>query len=200
MKLGKRLSCLLLLAMGSMWAPTVLCAQGAAMTAPPSRFDLAAGYSYQHSNAPAGGCGCFSLNGGSGSLAWPIRSSGFAIAGDVGVTHAGAVASSNSSLTVSSYTAGVRYAPHFHSRILPFGQTQVGLAHASGSLVQGQNPAASNAGAAFAALLGGGVDLRAGRRFSIRLAEADYLLTTFNNSTNNHQNNLRITAGLVLHF
>ena len=36
--------------------------------------------------------------------------------------------------------------------------------------------------------------------FSARLAEADYLLTTFDNGTNNHQNNLRISAGVVIHF
>jgi peptidoglycan-associated lipoprotein len=166
----------------------------------PSRFNLAAGYSYQRSNAPPGGCGCFNLNGGSASVAWPIKSSGFALAGDVGVTQAGSITASSYSLTMSSYTAGIRYTPHLHSRIQPFGQTLVGLAHASGSLVQGQNTAASNAGAAFAALLGGGVDLNAGRRVSIRLAEADYLLTTFDNTTNDHQNSLRITAGLVLHF
>ena len=36
-------------------------------------------------------------------------------------------------------------------------------------------------------------------RFSVRLVEADYLLTTFDNGSNNHQNNLRISAGVVLH-
>jgi hypothetical protein len=30
--------------------------------------------------------------------------------------------------------------------------------------------------------------------------EADNLLTTLDNGTNNHQNNLRISAGLVVHF
>ena len=44
------------------------------------------------------------------------------------------------------------------------------------------------------------IDLRASRRFAVRLIEADYLLTTFDNGTNNHQNNLRVSAGVVLHF
>jgi hypothetical protein len=34
----------------------------------------------------------------------------------------------------------------------------------------------------------------------VRLIEADYLLTTFDNGSNNHQNNLRIGAGVVVHF
>jgi peptidoglycan-associated lipoprotein len=199
MKSGTRISCILLLAIGSLSAFRAQ-AQPSASSPQPSRFNLAVGYSYEHSNAPPGGCGCFSLNGGSLSAAWPIRSSGFALAGDIGATHAGSIGSSGDSLTLSSYTAGVRYTPHFRSAIRPFGQTLVGVAHASGSLVQGSNPAASNAGAAFAALLGGGADLNAGKRFAIRLVEADYLLTTFDNSGNNHQNNLRILAGLVVRF
>jgi hypothetical protein len=42
--------------------------------------------------------------------------------------------------------------------------------------------------------------LRANRRFSIRLIEADYLLTTVDNGSNDPQNNLRISAGVVVHF
>jgi hypothetical protein len=79
-----------------------------------------------------------------------------------------------------------------------------GLAHSSGTLVQTPNPGASNAGAAFAGNFGGGLDLRASPRFSVRLIEADYLVTTFvttfDNGVNNHQNNLRIGAGVVVRF
>jgi hypothetical protein len=32
------------------------------------------------------------------------------------------------------------------------------------------------------------------------LVEADYLVTTFDNGSNNHQNNLRVGAGVVLRF
>jgi hypothetical protein len=87
-----------------------------------------------------------------------------------------------------------------HSTLQPFGQVLAGLAHSSGTLVQGSSPGAANAGAAFAAIFGGGVDLRATRRFSVRLIDADYLLTTFDNGSNNHQNNLRISAGVVVHI
>ena len=175
--------------------------QPAAATEKPLRAELALDYSYLHSNAPPGGCGCFNLNGGSATFAWPVKPGGFALAGDVTVVHAGAISSTEDSLTLSAYTLGVRYRQHIgHSPLQPFGQVLVGLAHSSGSLVAGPSPATSNAGAAFAASLGGGLDLRASRRFSFRLIEADYLLTTFDNGTNDHQNNLRISTGVVLRF
>jgi peptidoglycan-associated lipoprotein len=165
------------------------------------RAELALDYSYLHSNAPPGGCGCFNLNGGSATFAWPLMSGQFALAGDVTIAHAGTVSSSRDNITLSTFTAGGRYLPRLgRSSLQPFGQVLLGLAHSSGTLVQGSNPGAANAGAAFAGIFGGGLDLRATPRFSIRLVEADYLLTTFDNGSNNHQNNLRISAGVVIRF
>jgi outer membrane immunogenic protein len=167
----------------------------------PLRAELGLDYSYMRSNAPPDGCGCFNLNGGSATFAWPVKPGNFALAGDVTVAHAGAIAGSGDTLTLSTFTAGGRYLPRLgHSPVQPFGQALVGLAHSSGTLVQGTNAGAGNAGAAFAANLGGGIDLKASRGFSVRLVEADYLVTTFDNGSNNHQNNLRISAGLVIHF
>ncbi len=163
--------------------------------------ELALAYNFVNSNAPPGGCGCFHLNGGSGSFAWPLGSGKFALAGDIGVTHGGSISSAGDDLTLSTFTAGARYSPRFgHSPLRLYGQVLAGIAHAGGSLVSGSNPGASNAGAAFAGIAGGGVDLRTNHRFLIRLVEADYLATTFNNGTNNHQNNLRLGAGVVFAF
>jgi peptidoglycan-associated lipoprotein len=163
--------------------------------------ELAAGYSYLHSNAPPGGCGCFNLNGGNATFAWPVKPGSFALVGDFTIAHAGTISTTGDSLTLSTFTAGGRYLPKLgHSSLQPFGQALIGLAHSRGTLVQGLNPASVNAGAAFAANLGGGLDLRASPRFSVRLIEADYLVTTFDNGVNNHQNNLRISAGVVVHF
>jgi peptidoglycan-associated lipoprotein len=167
----------------------------------PLRSELALDYSYLHSNAPPGGCGCFNLNGGSATFAWAIVPGKWDLVGDIVSTHAGNVSAAGYGLTLTAFTAGVRYLPPFHtSSLQPFGQVLIGLAHSSGTLVQAPNAGAANAGAAFATNLGGGLDLSASRRFSIRLIEADYLLTTFNNGSNNRQNNLRISAGVVLHF
>ncbi len=181
-------------------APAVAQTPGQAPNGRP-RADLALGYSYVHSNAPPGSCDCFNMNGGNATFAWPMRSGQFALAGDVTVAHAGTVSSTGYNLTLSTFTAGVRYLPPLgHSSLQPFGQVLLGLAHSSGTLVQGSNPGAANAGAAFASTFGGGLDLRVTPRFSIRLVEADYLLTTFDNGSNNHQNNLRISVGGVIHF
>ena len=178
--------------------PSVSLAQTASAQQEVPRPELALGYTYVHSNVPPGGCGCFSLNGGNASFAWPLGSGTFAIAGDVDVVYAGGVSSQSESLTLSTFTAGARYVPHYgRSALRPFGQVLVGLAHSSGTLVQGTNPGSSNAGAAFASNIGGGLDLRAGSQFSIRLVEADYLLTTIDNGSNNHQTNIRIGAGVV---
>jgi hypothetical protein len=48
--------------------------------------------------------------------------------------------------------------------------------------------------------VGGGLDLRLSPRVSLRLVEANYLVTTFDNGVNDHQNIRRLSAGLVVHF
>jgi outer membrane immunogenic protein len=166
-----------------------------------TRAELTLGYTYLHSNAPPGGCGCFNLNGGSADFAWAIKPGSWDLVGDVVGGYASGVSAAGYGLTLTAYTGGVRYLPPMgHSSFQPFGQVLAGVAHSSGTLVQGSQSATANAGAAFAANFGGGLDLRVNHRFSVRLVEADYLLTTFDNGTNNHQNNLRISAGVVVHF
>ncbi len=173
----------------------------AAASNEPARAELTLGYTYMRSNAPPGGCGCFNLNGGNASFAWAVKPGSWALVGDVVSAHADGVSAAGYGLTLSAFTGGVRYLPPVgHSSLKPFGQALAGVAHSSGTLVQGSSSATANAGAAFAGNFGGGLDLGVSRRFSVRLVEADYLLTTFDNGSNNHQNNLRISAGVVIHF
>ena len=102
------------------------------------------------------------------------------------------------SLTLSSFTTGVRYSPPLkRTRLQPFGEVLVGYSHISGSLTQLQTTSSSNG---FAANLGGGLDVHLNQRLSLRLIEADYLVTTFDNGINNHQNLLRVSTGIVLRF
>ena len=165
------------------------------------RADLALDYTYMRSNAPPGGCGCFNLNGGSATFGWRIGQSHIALVGDVSVAEAGKISSNSYGLTLSTFTFGARYQFRLaHSPLHPFGQILAGVAHGSGSLVDRQNPSVSNSGGTFAGNAGGGVDLSLTRRLSIRLVEADYLATTFNNGDNDHQNNLRLSSGVVFHF
>ena len=57
-------------------------------------------------------------------------------------------------------------------------------------------PGPSNAFAA----AGGGVDFQFSHIFAIRLIQADYYYTRFPNGVNDHQNNLRIGAGVFVRF
>lgn len=176
-------------------------AQDAASTASQPPAELALEYTYLHSNLPPGGCGCFAINGGSAQFAWPIRNSGFSYAADVTIATQPDASATGDSLTLSTFTAGTRYRPsHLQGTWRPFGEILAGGSHASGTLASGANPAAGNASFAFAMMTGGGLDLRINSHFSVRLVQADYLLTTFDNGSNNHQNNLRLSTGVVLRF
>jgi outer membrane immunogenic protein len=200
-KIKAKLSLLLAIAAVS---TQLAAAQGTPASPPrdePLRAELAFDYTYIRSNAPPASCTCFNLNGGSATFAWPVKQGAFAAVGDLTVDQANAIGSSGLGLRLVTLTGGTRYVPRIgHSSLQPFAQVLVGFAHASGTLVGQGTPGANNAAASFAANMGVGLDMHANRRFSVRLAEVDYLLTTINNGTNNHQNNLRISAGLVLRF
>jgi hypothetical protein len=96
---------------------------------------------------------------------------------------------------------GIRYWPRIgNSSLHPFVQVLAGGAHSSGSLVEGPDSNATNAGAALTSNAGGGLDLGLTTLLSLRLVEADYFVATYNNLVNDHQDNLRIGVGVVLHF
>ena len=179
-------------------APPVALAQASPLTSDHST-EVAVGYNYVHSNAPPAQCGCFALNGGSISIARPLGSGHIAGVFDAGVSHASQISSGGYDLTLSSYTAGARYRPLLRARWNPFGQILIGVAHASGSLVRGETPAATNPALTFASVVGGGVVYRLHGPWSLQ-AEGDYLLTRYSNRTNDHQNNLRVAGGIAFRF
>lgn len=76
--------------------------------------------------------------------------------------------------------------------VKPFAHVLFGVSHA--------NAAFAGVGAsdnAFAMALGGGVDTSITRHFSLRLIQADYLMSRFSSAT---QNNARISTGVVFKF
>jgi outer membrane immunogenic protein len=162
-----------------------------------SAFDVGAGYTYVRTNAPAGDCGCFSMNGANGWVEFHLGH-GVAIVGELAVQHAGNIANTGADLTLTSFLAGPRYTVHAFGRLQPFAQVLLGGAHASGGL----SPSNSGFGSSnsFAAIAGGGLEFQLTERVAIRAIEADYYYTRFNNGTNDRQNNLRIGAGLVFRF
>jgi outer membrane immunogenic protein len=158
-----------------------------------SRFEVGADYNYVRSNAPPGGCTCFSLNGGDASFAYHFDR-GLAAVAEISSVHAGNILGSGTDLTLTSYLFGPRYYWHNHTKFTPFGHVLLGGSHASAS-----SAALSAGDNAFAAKVGGGVDYALTHRFSLR-GQANYYLTHFDNGTNDHQNNLEIAAGAAFHF
>jgi peptidoglycan-associated lipoprotein len=167
----------------------------AAQTAP--RAEVAVTYDWVHTNAPPADCGCFSMNGGSGSFAYRFTPS-FSVVGEAGAVTNGNVNKSGLGLTLADFLGGGRYTMRNRSRLKPFGEVLVGVAHTSGSL----SPDSIGVGSAtaFAMETGGGVDVKLSPHFALRAVQADYLLTLFSNRINDHQNNVRLGAGVVLYF
>jgi peptidoglycan-associated lipoprotein len=170
-----------------------------AQSNPPALWEVGAGYNFVHTNAPPSGCGCFSMNGGTASIARPFTPS-FSIVGEFnGITN-GNVNASGHSLTLLSYLAGPRYRlSTARGRFSPFAQALVGGVHASGALYAPSGSASGSANA-FAASVGGGLDVALNRHVALRLVEADYLLTLLPNGVNSRQNNLNLTTGVVFRF
>ena len=161
-------------------------------------FEVGADYNYVRANGPPGGCGCFSMNGG--NIWASVRlAHGFSAVGEFSGQYSNDVNATGADLTLYSYVFGPRYTLGSSRRWRPFAQLLVGGAHASGAF----EPAASGASGssnAFAMVAGGGLDADVTSHFALRLFEADYYLTLFPNGVNGHQNNLRISAGIILRF
>jgi outer membrane immunogenic protein len=163
-----------------------------------SRVDVGVDYNYVRTNAPAGDCGCFAMNGGSGWVAINFGHS-LGIVGEFASQHASNISTSDADLTLTSYLAGPRYTWGRAHHFAPFAQLLLGGTHASGNLRPGSSglPGSANS---FGMTAGGGLDIALTRRIALRALEADYYLTRFDNGVNDHQNNLRIAAGLIIRF
>jgi opacity protein-like surface antigen len=159
-------------------------------------------YSEQVSNGPTGSCGCFTLQGAAVDGYWNLghitRTLHLGLAADVAVENTRSVNNAGYGLTLSTFTAGPRFRlPVKKARI--FAQALFGLAHGSGSeFPQGGN--VLHSANSFALDLGAGADYPVNKRLSVRILQLDYLRTALPNNSNNWQNNLRVGAGLTLHF
>lgn len=162
-----------------------------------SPVEVSLGYSYMHANAPPGACGCFSMNGGSGAFAANVGR-GFGVVADVGGYFQNNVVSSGRGLTLETFLFGPRYSYRHAKRVTPFAQFLAGGAHGSGTLYGTATTSGSANG--FSLSTGGGLDLNVSRSVSIRLFQAEYLMTRLANGANNNQNDLRLTFGVVFHF
>jgi outer membrane immunogenic protein len=157
------------------------------------RLEFGANYNYFHANAPPGQCGCFSLNGGGGTVVYNITSKWAGVA-DLMVGHATNVDNTLQNITIFNYLFGPRYTRRNSSRFTPYGQALLGGAKED---VNFQFTINRNA---FGFLAGGGVTTKLKRRFGLTLGEVDWIYTRIPNATNNRQNDLRIVTGVTYHF
>lgn len=167
--------------------------KAAAVAAP---IEVSIGYSYLHANQGPGQCGCFNLNGGSAEVAFYVDR-GFSAVADLSGEHSGSVNGGPQGLSLVSFTAGPRFTYPVRRRYAPFAQALFGGVHGFDSsfpVIPGPTASANS----FAMLAGGGLDIRLKSYLAIRPIQADYFLTHLPNGLNDRQNNLRLTAGLVL--
>jgi len=153
-------------------------------------------YSYVRGNANPGQCGCFDMNGGNAEAALRLYR-GLSAVADFSGENTGSVNNGGRGLSLVSFTAGPRFSFSFHRRFSPFAQGLFGAAHGFNSyfpVTAGPTGAATD----FAMIAGGGFDVRIARHVGLRPIEADYFLTRLPNGVNGAQNNLRLSAGLVL--
>jgi opacity protein-like surface antigen len=165
------------------------------------RWEIFAGYTYARASIVVSGAP-FNMNGGSGSIAYNL-SNWFGLVGDVGVIHQGKVAGNPLSLTVTTYDFGPRLSWRNRTHLTPFVQILIGGGHPGGtlyttSLGTGLAPLGTSNDFNFTA--GGGLDWKVSHRFSIRLAQAEYLHTQFLNAHDNSQGSFRFSTGVVFSF
>jgi outer membrane immunogenic protein len=155
--------------------------------------EIGASYAYFHANAPAMVCGCFSLNGGGGSIVVNAPH-GLSLVADLSAAHANDVDGTTQSVTIFDYLFGPRYSYRSARRFTPFVQALAGGAKEMSNYAYVQN---ANA---FAASGGGGVNTVITRRIQWNIVEADYVYSRLPNAVNNHQNDLRVTTGFSVRF
>ena len=147
---------------------------------------------------PVSGSGAW-LQGGSvqvGAQFWRGLGEFAEIAG----AHNASFSSNGVGLDLVTATFGPRYTWAYpHSRISAYGQALAGEAFGINSVFPGTAGATDNAnGLAF--VVGGGVNYALQHHVALRLIQADWLRTQLPNATTNVQNNLRLGAGLTMHF
>lgn len=183
---------------------------------PTPRVELFLGYSYLRAVPTlAEGNRFVWLNGGSTSIAFNFNRY-LGLVGDFGgfadsqlrvngSANPGKVVDSSGS--AYTYLFGPRLSFRKHDRITPFAQVLFGGVHASpvtissGCTGAGCTPLPAENKFAFTA--GGGLDIRVHRHIAIRVIQAEYLMTKFDdpsNGQNASQNDVRLSAGIVFRF
>src|SRR5579862_569178 len=156
-----------------------------------SKVEVFGGYSYLQASI-SGSSFRPHLNGGSASVTYnPV--SWIGLVADFGGYH-GAEEGFGGGINGQIYTYMFGPKTSFRiGRFTPFVQSLFGGAHTSSGSAFGSE-------SSFAMASGGGIDFNATKHIGVRLVQAEYLLTTLNDTVNNRQNNLRLSACVVFRW
>jgi len=158
-----------------------------------SLIDAGVSYDWTHANAPAGQCSCFSMNGAHAVVTYNLPHR-FSIVADVGGNHASSINGTDQTISVYTYLFGGRYTVHTGSRLSFYGQALAGTTYENSNYAYVADREAFTFGA------GGGALFAMGSRFSLNLVEADWIHSNLPNASNDRQNDLRLGAGVLVHF
>ena len=160
------------------------------------RGDLSVGYSYIRARPSTATAPGFNLNGVIFSGSWIVG--GVGIVGDVGVYHVSSIGGKSADANLVTFLGGPRFTLHRTERARFFAHVLAGVAHSNAASFQ---QAGVTAKTALAVAGGGGVDWFLTRSLAFR-GQGDYLATRFQEKAGSAstQNNIRITAALVLRF
>jgi peptidoglycan-associated lipoprotein len=150
-------------------------------------------YTFIHANAPPASCGCFSINGGGGTIVVNAPR-GLSVVADLYAAHANQVDGTNQNITIFNYLFGPRSSYRAGHRFTPYVEALAG-----GSKETSNYTYVADVNA-FAASGGGGISTVINRRFAWNIIEADYVYSRLPNAVNTHQNNLRVTSGITFRF
>ncbi|MGH9600051.1 MAG: hypothetical protein ACRD27_09305 [Terracidiphilus sp.] len=182
---------------GMLLLGAILAATAGAQSNKPAPQPIGLAFTWNAVHAPATFGGDFWMQGADFQLHVPLWR-GLGEVTDVGGMHTANINSSGVGLDVVTITFGPRYT-WSRGKVSLYGQGLAGLAFGFNSAFPA--PAASNASAnGLAVLAGGGLDVAVRRHFAVRLLEADWLRTQLPNGVTNVENDLRIGAGVTLHF
>ena len=199
---------------------------GATCASAQDRFEISGTYSYLHFDPTVTGLSARTFNaGGGGGIAINFLKI-FAIKGEVmgyastsftktytspetlpngGVIPAGTYTAEGNMFTALAGPVLRLPIP----KVKPFGEALFGISRTNGYtnlqnaiIAGGGTISRTSTDHPFTMALGGGVDVAVSDRFSIRLAEVDYVLSLYSNplTSTSQQNNFRYCGGLVLKF
>ena len=164
----------------------------------PVQLEVTLAYSADRTNGLAGGCGCFWMSGAKAE-ANAIFPHGWSVVAELAGHHASNINTAHEDLSMISYLFGPRYSLRNRTRLVPFAQFLLGG-------VQGFDASFPSHTVlipypdAFAFAVGGGLNVNVSTRIAIRTGQADYFQTHLPNDSNNLQNHLRVSAGIVFRF